>query len=134
MTDAAFLEVIPLFQELTLKLYSQEQLNAELRASCNELEQRLQQFQVENIHMQNMRFKQLMDEEENRRTAGLLLEANNSLTSLRQNYEEDMLEVQGLSRMLQQQILSLQKELAEAKEGLKKSHNNAAELGHFVHK
>ena len=105
-------------QELALKLRVQEQLNLELRMSCAEQEQRIQDIQLQNVHMSALQFKQMMDEDENRRYAALLLDANKALAELQLQYDEDMLEVQALSQVLQQRIFSLQEELAHTKKRL----------------
>ena len=105
-------------QELALKLRVQEQLNLELRMSCAEQEQRIQDIQLQNVHMSALQFKQMMDEDENRRNAALLLDANKALAELQLQYDEDMLEVQALSQVLQQRIFSLQEELAHTKKRL----------------
>jgi len=105
-------------QELALKLRVQEQLNLELRMSCAEQEQRIQDIQLQNVHMNALQFKQMMDEDENRRNSALLLDANKALSELQLQYDEDMLEVQALSQVLQQRIFSLQEELAHTKKRL----------------
>ena len=105
-------------QELALKLRVQEQLNLELRMSCSEQEQRIQDIQLQNVHMNALQFKQMMDEDENRRNSALLLDANKALAELQLQYDEDMLEVQALSQVLQQRIFSLQEELAHTKKRL----------------
>ena len=102
-------------QELALKLRVQEQLNLELRMSCAEQEQRIQDIQLQNVHMNALQFKQMMDEDENRRNSALLLDANKALSELQLQYDEDMLEVHALSQVLQQQIFSLQQELTQTK-------------------
>ena len=84
----------------------QEQLNIELRTSCIEQQQRLQETFSENSRMS----------EENRWTIIRLEQANSALVSVRQQYDEDMLEVQGLSKILQRKILELQDDLALANE------------------
>ena len=102
-------------QEITLKLCAQEQLNRELQMNCENKEQRLRDIQLENVHMSALQFKQIMDEDANRRTADLLLVANQALSELQLLYDEDMLEVHALSQVLQQQIFSLQQELTQTK-------------------
>jgi hypothetical protein len=84
----------------------QEQLNIELRTSCIEQQQRLQEMLSENCRMA----------EENRWAAIRLEQANSALVSVRQQYDEDMLEVQGLSKILQRKIIELQDDLALANE------------------
>ncbi len=84
----------------------QEQLNIELRTSCIEQQQRLQETFSENSRMS----------EENRWTIIRLEQANSALVSVRQQYDEDMLEVQGLSKILQRKIIELQDDLALANE------------------
>ena len=54
--------------------------------------------------------------EENRWTIIRLEQANSALVSVRQQYDEDMLEVQGLSKILQRKIIELQDDLALANE------------------
>ena len=56
--------------------------------------------------------------EDNRWIAILLEQANSALASSRQQHDEDMLEVQGLSKILQHKIFELQEDLALAKEQL----------------
>ncbi len=84
----------------------QEQLNIELRTSCIEQQQRLQEMLSENCRMT----------EENRWAAIRLEQANSALVSVRQQYDEDMLEVQGLSKILQRKIIELQDDLGLANE------------------
>ncbi len=98
-----------------MQLNVQKQLNEELRISCHEQEQRLKDVHLENVHMQALQFKRLMDEDENQRNVDLLLKAELTIRSLRIQYDEDMLEVQGLAKVLQERILSLQAELADVK-------------------
>jgi hypothetical protein len=107
--------ITPSPQELTMQLNVQKQLNEELRISCHEQEQRLKDVHLENVHMQALQFKRLMDEDENQRNVDLLLKAELTIRSLRIQYDEDMLEVQGLAKVLQERILSLQAELADVK-------------------
>jgi hypothetical protein len=104
-----------LLQEMVMKLNFQQQLNEELRICCKEQEERHKDILMENIHMQGMRLKYAMDDEENRRTASLLAKAELALTLLKRQYDEDMQEVQILAKVLQQRIFGLQDELAEAK-------------------
>ena len=59
--------ITPSPQELTMQLNVQKQLNEELRISCHEQEQRLKDVHLENVHMQALQFKRLMDEDENQR-------------------------------------------------------------------
>jgi hypothetical protein len=108
--------VTQLFQDLSAKLSVQNQINVELRTSYNQLEQRLRDMHLENMHMHSLQVKQLMDEEEKHRLSLLLKEASTALSSLQQQYDEDMIEVQGLSKILQLRILGLQEELAQCKE------------------
>lgn len=105
-----------MFQDLSAKLSVQNQINVELLKSYNQLEQRLRDMHLENMHMHSLQVKQLMDEEEKHRLSLLLKEASNALSSLQQQYDEDMIEVQGLSKILQLRILGLQEELALCKE------------------
>lgn len=84
----------------------QEQLNIELRTSCIEQQQRLQEMLSEKCRMT----------EENRWAAIRLEQANSALVSVRQQYDEDMLEVQGLSKILQRKIIELQDDLGLANE------------------
>jgi hypothetical protein len=105
-----------LFQDLSAKLSVQNQINVELRTSYNQLEQRLRDMHLENMHMHTLQVKQLMDEEEKHRLSFLLKEATAALASLQQQYDEDMIEVQGLSKILQLRILGLQEELEQCKE------------------
>jgi hypothetical protein len=93
----------------------QEQLNIELRTSCIEQQQRLQETLSENCRMT----------EENRWTAIRLEQANSALVSVRQQYDEDMLEVQGLSKILQRKILELQDDLALANEQIQLKQPNS---------
>jgi uncharacterized protein YsxB (DUF464 family) len=108
--------VTQLFQDLSAKLSVQNQINVELLKSYNQLEQRLRDMHLENMHMHSLQVKQLMDEEEKHRLSLLLKEASNALSSLQKQYDEDMIEVQGLSKILQLRILGLQEELALCKE------------------
>jgi hypothetical protein len=105
-----------LFQDLFAKLSVQNQINVELRTSYNQLEQRLRDMHLENMHMHTLQVKQLMDEEEKHRLSSLLKEATAALACLQQQYDEDMIEVQGLSKILQLRILGLQEELVKSKE------------------
>jgi hypothetical protein len=98
-----------------LKLNVQMQLNEELRKSCHEQEQRLKDMQLEKIHNQAVQIERMIKEEENQRKASLLLKADQALSLLKLQYDEDMLEVQGLAKVLQQRIFSLQDELVELK-------------------
>jgi hypothetical protein len=63
--------------------------------------------------------------EENRWTAIRLEQANSALVSVRQQYDEDMLEVQGLSKILQRKILELQDDLALANEQIQLKQPNS---------
>ena len=95
----------------------EHQLNIELRNSHSEQEQRLQDMHLENMHLHAVQVEQLMQNEEKQRTVQLLFEARSELLSLRKQYDEDMLEVQGLSKILQLRIFGLQEELSQLKEG-----------------
>jgi hypothetical protein len=72
---------------------------------------------LENMHLHAVQVEQLMQNEEKQRTVQLLFEARSELLSLRKQYDEDMLEVQGLSKILQLRIFGLQEELSQLKEG-----------------
>ena len=94
----------------------QHKLNLELQSSYSEQEQRLQDMHLQNMHLHAVQVEQLMQEEEKQRTTESLIEARNELLSLRKQHDEDMLEVQGLSRILQLRIFGLEEELSQLKE------------------
>ncbi len=104
------------FQDLSVKLSMQHKLNLELQSSYSEQEQRLQDMHLQNMHLHAVQVEQLMQEEEKQRTTESLIEARNELLSLRKQHDEDMLEVQGLSRILQLRIFGLEEELSQLKE------------------
>ncbi len=100
---------------MSVKLSAQQQLYFELQTRHDEQEHRIQDVHLESMHMHALHVEQYMHDEEKQRTSVLLLEARNELLALQQIYDEDMLEVQGLSKVLQMRIFCLQEELSQLK-------------------